>query len=99
MNARALGLVKVWAASSFKARYASVSTITPEQLPQTSVVPTRPGAQTNGSLRKKSAPNKAKDLRRPASRFWKINRQGNLARHRFALAERRDEFRPVQIDE
>src|SRR3954469_1169656 len=93
-NARVLGRVKVWLASSFNVRYASVSTITPEHLPQINSMPTNFRAQTSGSRSKKEHGRKAAfgtPLR------FVINRQGHAAIDRFPVAKGRDKSRDPEV--
>src|SRR5207302_11499784 len=108
MNARAVGREKVWQASSFSAKYASVSTIVPAQVPQISSAPTSSRAHRIGSRRKKvvrmiwrftpaAASLETGGLLKP----WRlvINRELHVTRHRFSIAERRDKFRFAHIFE
>src|SRR5438270_4459983 len=110
-NARALGREKVWQASSFSARYASVSTIVPAHFPQISSVPTSSRAHAIGSRRKKVVRMIRRLTRAVASlrgsmerKLLKplrlvINRDLHVTSHRFSIPEGGNKFRPAEIRE
>src|ERR1700676_4401596 len=100
MNMRALGRVKVCAASSCNAVYASVSTTMPEHRPQISSVLINSRAHVSGSRRKKSARRirVAIQVRRGLFlRRLEINRERNPAFRWLAIAESWYEFGPPEI--
>src|SRR6516165_11121840 len=105
MKLRALGRVKVCAASSSIAAYASTSTTVPEHSPQTSSVPISSRAHVSGSRLKKDARTISFINRPLVLRFrWYGPRRrlvvdGNLyvRVNRLAVAEGRDEFRAAEI--
>src|ERR1700716_795281 len=92
---RVLGRVKVWHASSFSVRYASVSTMIPEHFPQTNSVPMSSRAQTNGSRSKKEHGRKADfatrvRLRNAVLALW----QGQLSSS-YPGSDSRKKYRPL----
>src|SRR5207248_9416580 len=103
MNARAVGREKVWQASSFSAKYASVSTIIPAHFPQISSVPTSSRAHRIGSRRKKTAGmirlltlgagsgsrNRGEGEELLETLRLVVNRDLHVALDRFAVSERR----------
>src|SRR4026208_1429636 len=105
MKLRALGRVKVCAASSSIAAYASPSTTTPEHSPQISSVPISSRAHVIGSRLKKAARttlfiNHTHPFRSDCaelSRRLVINRNFHLGFDRLTVTECRDEFRAVEI--
>src|SRR5574338_1034387 len=111
MNARVLGRVKVCAASSLIAAYASTSTMIPEHSPQTSSAPISSRAHVSGSRLKKDARITRlikQGLVRPlvfllflegASGRLVVKRNLHIAFDRFAITERRNEFGFAKISE
>src|SRR5215471_6081962 len=107
MKLRALGRVKVCAASSLIAAYASTSTTTPEHSSQISSVPISSRAQVSGSRLKKDARttrfiNQRLLLvfvlfRSGGSRWLVVNWNFHVGFDRFASTERRNEFRLAKI--
>src|ERR1700704_3820407 len=110
MNARALGREKVWQALSSSAKYASVSTIVPAQVPQINSAPTSSRAHRIGSRRKKVARmirllTVGTGSRRRIGYRQKlletlclvINWDLHFTSYRFSVSERRNEFRFAHV--
>src|SRR5438874_11564470 len=106
MKLRALGRVKVCAASSSIAAYASTSTTIPEHSPQISSVPISSRAHVSGSRLKKDARTTLFINRLPHPvplgcaeliRRLVVNRHFVVEFDRLAVTERRDEFRAAEI--